>query len=80
VDAVAEKPIDTQHATLLKEWSNIHNKCVFDTINDALDYYRPYGIRGPPLPWSKQTRELTFRNGSVSSIKEILAAVKAKVK
>jgi len=79
VDAVAEKPDDHQHEALLTEWSNIHNKSIFDAINDALDYYRPYGIRGPPLLWSKKTRELTFRNGSVTSIKEILAAVKQKV-
>ncbi len=79
VDSVADQPEDARHASMLTEWSSIHNKCVFDTINDALDYYRPYGIRGPPTPWSKQTRELTFRNGAVSSIREILAAVKSKV-
>jgi len=35
------------------EWENIHNKVVFDAINEALDGCRPYGLKGPPLPWSK---------------------------
>lgn len=34
------------------EWENIHNKVLFDAVNEALDNYRPYGLRGPPLPWS----------------------------
>lgn len=72
-------PENQQHEAFLTEWSNIHNKCIFDAINDALDYYRPYGVKGPPLPWSKKVRELTFRNGSVSSICEIWRAVKSKV-
>jgi len=44
------------------EWENIHNKVVFDAVNEALDGYRPYGLKGPPLPWSKQTRALTNKN------------------
>lgn len=79
IEGLADKAEDKHHEALLTEWSNIHNKCIFDAINDALDYYRPYGIKGPPLPWSKHTRELTFRNGTVSSIREILGAVKSKV-
>ena len=79
IEGLSDKAEDKHHEALLTEWSNIHNKCIFDAINDALDYYRPYGIKGPPLPWSKHTRELTFRNGTVSSIREILGAVKSKV-
>ncbi len=79
VDAVEETPEDPHHEALLTEWSNIHNKCIFDAINDALDYYRPYGLKGPPLPWSKQVRELTYRNGSVASTQDVLLGVKAKV-
>ncbi len=79
IDSIAEKPDDAQHEALLTEWSNIHNKCIFDAINDSLDYYRPYGLKGPPLPWSKQTRELTYRNGSIASTEDVLLGVKTKV-
>eukprot|EP01022_Parablepharisma_sp_SALTPOND_P015391 TRINITY_DN216_c0_g1_i1.p1 TRINITY_DN216_c0_g1~~TRINITY_DN216_c0_g1_i1.p1 ORF type:complete len:1543 (-),score=252.99 TRINITY_DN216_c0_g1_i1:13996-18465(-) len=79
VDSIDEVPKDPQHENLLTEWSNIHNKCIFDAVNDALDYYRPYGLKGPPLPWSKQVRELTYRNGSVASAEEVLLGAKAKV-
>jgi len=45
------------------EWENIHNKVIFDGINEALDNFRPYGLRGPPMPWSQSTRTLTYKNG-----------------
>lgn len=48
---------------MLAEWENIHNKVIFDGINEALDNFRPYGLRGPPMPWSQQTRTLTYKNG-----------------
>ena len=31
----------------------IHNKAIFDAFNEALDYHRPFGIKGKPLPWRK---------------------------
>ena len=79
LDDILEHPESPQHEAFLTELFNIHHKCIFDAINYALDFYRPYGIRGPPSTWSKQTRVLTFRNGSVESIKDILKEVKAKV-
>ena len=43
---------DPENKSMLAEWENIHNKVIFDGINEALDNYRPYGLRGPPMPWS----------------------------
>ena len=54
---------DSQLDLLLTEWENIHNKVIFDAINEALDGFRPYGLKGPPLPWSTQTRPLTYKHG-----------------
>ena len=34
------------------EVQNIHNKAIFDAFNEALDGLRPYGLRGPPVPWN----------------------------
>lgn len=31
----------------------IHNKAIFDAYNESLDYFRPFGIKGRPLPWRK---------------------------
>lgn len=45
---------------MILEWENIHNKAIFDAINELLDSYRPYGLKGHPMPWSKSTRTLTF--------------------
>jgi len=54
--------LSSQMLNLRCEWENIHNKVVFDAVNEALDGYRPYGLKGPPLPWSKQIRALTNKN------------------
>lgn len=50
-----------EQQSMLAEWENIHNKVIFDAINDELDEFRPYGLKGPPAPWSGQTRALTYR-------------------
>lgn len=59
-----------ENQSMLAEWENIHNKVLFDAVNDALDEFRPYGLRGPPAPWSGQTRALTYRYSQ--NAKEVL--------
>jgi hypothetical protein len=48
-------------------------------VNEALDGLRPYGLKGPPLPWSKQNRTLTYKNGDVSEIPKILESIDKRV-
>ena len=57
--------------SMLAEWENVHNKMIFDCINEVLDRMRPYGLKGPPLPWSRQVRALTFRYGEEEQIFEL---------
>lgn len=40
------------------EAGNIHNKMIFDCVNEALAKHRPYGYKGQPMPWSSNTRAL----------------------
>lgn len=61
------------------EWENIHNKVIFDAVNEALDGLRPYGLKGPPLPWSKQNRTLTYKNDDVDNVPKIFEQVDKKV-
>lgn len=30
---------------------HIHTKAIFDSINETIDKYRPYGLIGQPFPW-----------------------------
>ena len=78
VDSI-DLPKDPKHENWLIEWSNIHNKCIFDAVNDALDYYRPYSLNGPPLPWSNKIKELTYKHGSSNALQDVLLGVKSKV-
>jgi hypothetical protein len=61
------------------EMENIHNKAIFDGLNEALDGMRPYGLRGPPLPWSKQGRTLTFRFGTKDCLDDLLNEAEIRV-
>jgi len=45
---------------LVTEADHIHNKAIFDGLNEALNELRPYGPRGEPMPWSKKGRKNPF--------------------
>lgn len=61
------------------EIQNIHNKAIFDGLNEALDNLRPYGLKGPPVPWSKQPKTLTFKYANVLQHKDLLNEARLKV-
>ena len=42
----------------LVECQHIHNKVLFDCINDSLQQFRPYGKDGAPMAWSRMSRKL----------------------
>ncbi|CAI2380071.1 unnamed protein product [Moneuplotes crassus] len=74
-----DEELDTKLFNLKCEWENIHNKAIFDAVNEALDGFRPYGLKGPPLPWSKQSRTLTYKNGDITEIPQITTKIEKKV-
>lgn len=43
---------------IIRDSKRFHNKLVFDAVNEALQKYRPYGLKGAPLPWSTNVRAL----------------------
>ena len=40
------------------ECEHIHNKVLFDCINDSLLQFKPFGKEGEPLPWNRSCRRL----------------------
>ena len=71
--------LEPQMLNLKCEWENIHNKVIFDAVNEALDGCRPYGLKGPPLPWSKQTRNLTNKYQKDEEIPKVTSFIEEKV-
>jgi hypothetical protein len=41
-----------------KEITHIHNKSIFDALNESLDLNRIYGLKGKPFPWVIQATRL----------------------
>lgn len=39
-------------AEMISEADHIHNKAIFDCVNEAMNMVRPYGLQGEPMPWS----------------------------
>lgn len=35
---------------------HVHNKSIFDAINETIDKYRPYGVLGEPFPWKNYSK------------------------
>lgn len=44
---------------------HIHNKLLFDVVNESLQKYRPYGLKGEPMPWSTSVRHLAHSKQSL---------------
>ena len=44
-----------------------------------MDNYRPYGLKGPPLPWSTNLRTLTYKYSEQERVEEVLYEVQDKI-
>lgn len=51
-------PTAAETRNFLAECEHIHNKTLFDCINDSLLQFKPFSKDGEPLPWSRQNRRL----------------------
>ncbi len=45
---------ESQRVEFLKNVLHIHNKAIFDALNQSLDHERPFGLWGVPFPWKKR--------------------------
>ena len=41
---------------MISEADHIHNKAIFDCVNEAMNLERPYNLEGEPMIWSKIPR------------------------
>ena len=65
---------------LLSEAQHIHNKIIFDCVNESLNKVRPYGNLGEPMPWSKKPRKnVMFMFESTENLDDVLVSVKLTV-
>jgi hypothetical protein len=65
--------LDEEMADLMSEAQHIHNKVIFDCVNEGFNIVRPYGSTGEPMPWSrKPRRNLIFLFESADDLDKIL--------
>ena len=62
---------------LVAECEHIHNKVLFDCINDSLQQFKPFGKDGEPMPWSRKNRRLKATDDF--SLNEVFEIVKHDV-
>lgn len=80
VDLASLPIFDEEMTDLMSEAQHIHNKVVFDCVNESLNMVRPYGSHGEPMPWSKKPRKnLIFLFDSADDLDQILLQVKNRV-
>lgn len=54
---VRQRNVDARQKQIF-ESIHIFNKCIFDSVNESLMKFRPYGLVGQPMPWSNKIRRL----------------------
>lgn len=52
----------------LIEADKIHKKMILAAADEILQYFRPYGIKGKPMPWSSESRSLSKDKTSTDDI------------
>ena len=58
---------ETKRLEFLRNVLHIHNKALFDAMNEHLDLLRPFGLWGKPFPWKKST---TFQHANSEQERE----------
>lgn len=58
--------------------NNVHHYSLFESLNEALDQFRPYENKGEPMPWSKNTRVIKTIE-TESQAKKILGKARDQV-
>jgi hypothetical protein len=53
----------------LKNAIHIHNKSIFDALNESLDKQRPYGVWGEPFSWKKTAKFFHPRDKATKNVK-----------
>jgi hypothetical protein len=69
-------------AEMISEADHIHNKAIFDCVNEAMNMVRPYSLQGEPMPWSRISRSNKFvtSKDDIRSIQRCLDSVLDTVK
>jgi hypothetical protein len=67
---------------MISEADHIHNKAIFDCVNEAMNMCRPYTTQGEPMPWSNAPRKNVFAmiDDSLESVHRCLDRVLEQVK
>ncbi len=54
-------------------------RLLFECFNEALQYFRPFDVRGGPLPWKVNIRKLTYSHINANNIDIVMEQAKNKV-
>lgn len=57
----------------------VHNRMLFDSYNEALDNFRPYGLKGSPFPWRPNAGRLKSVMFMTDNLPEILERAQERV-
>ncbi|CAG9328436.1 unnamed protein product [Blepharisma stoltei] len=61
---------------VITESEHIHNRMIFDNVNELLQNYRPYGTNCFPMPWSNTNRYTKYPDVNIENIfKEITSKI-----
>lgn len=59
---------EKKRKTFLKNAIHIHNKAIFDALNETLDRQRPFGVWGEPFSWKKAAKFYHSRDIAIKNV------------
>lgn len=62
-----------------QEVERVHNRMLFDSFNEALDNFRPFGLKGSPFPWRPNAGRIKPLLHSLDQLPEILERAQERV-
>ncbi|CAD8068678.1 unnamed protein product [Paramecium sonneborni] len=74
-----EQRIINHQNKLIIELEHIHNKAIFDSLNEALNQFRPYGLNGQPFLWKSDPTRLKARENLLTDVPGIIRKAAEKV-
>ncbi|KAM3133062.1 hypothetical protein pb186bvf_014779 [Paramecium bursaria] len=64
---------------MMKDLEQFHLRMVYEAFNEAINYVRPYGIRGQPYPWKFNPLKVYCNRTTVENIERAMGFAIAKM-
>ena len=67
--------MDDAELFYLRDSEQFHLRMVYEAFNEALNFIRPYGIRGSPYPWKSNPLKVYAHSTDAQNIEKAMVMI-----